>query len=126
VTPVAAIAQSGLVAATLKLTTSASNIANTGDRSRVGAKGYQPLGTVQSALADGGVAAQAVTLKPGATLIYDPTSSLANARGFVQAPEIDPIAETSNFLAAGQAFAFQVKVLRVADKEQKSLLDLTA
>ena len=125
-TSIAAIAQSGLVAATLKLTTSASNIANAGDRARVGARGYQPLGTVQTASPAGGVVAQAVTLKPGATLIYDPTASLAKVHGFVQAPEIDPISEISNVLAAGQAFAFQVKVLKTADKEDKTLLDLTA
>jgi len=126
VTPVAAIALSGLDAATLKLSTSASNIANADDRARLGARGYRPLGTVQSALPTGGVAAQAVTLKSGGFVIYDPTSSLANARGFLQAPEIDPISEVSNFIAAGQAYAFQVKVLRVADKEQKSLLDAKA
>ncbi|HZZ88433.1 MAG TPA: flagellar basal body rod C-terminal domain-containing protein [Caulobacteraceae bacterium] len=125
-TPIAAIAQSGLVAATLKLTTSAANIANADDRSRMGARGYQPLRTVQAASPTGGVTAQAVTLKPGTAVIYDPTSSLANVRGFVQAPEIDPISEVSNMIAAGQAFAFQVKVLKVADKEQKSLLDVKA
>jgi flagellar basal-body rod protein FlgC len=124
VTPVAAIAQSGLTAATLKLNSSASNIANADDTSAVGDKGYQPTDVENSALPTGGVLAQAVTLKPGTMVIYDPTSAAANARGFVQAPEIDPIAEVSNILAAGRAFAFNVKVLKTADKEDKTLLDL--
>jgi flagellar basal-body rod protein FlgC len=124
VTPVAAIAQSGIAAAALKLNASASNLVNANDTSAVGAKGYQPIEVNNSALPDGGVVAQAVTLKPGTMVIYDPTSSAANARGFAQAPEIDPIAEVSNTLAAGRAFAFSVKVLKTADDEEQTLLDM--
>ena len=93
-------------------------------RRRVGDTGYQPLGVDNSALPTGGVLAQAVTLKPGTMVIYDPTSAVANARGYAQAPEIDPISEISNTLAAGRAFAFSVKVLKTADDEEKTLLDL--
>jgi flagellar basal-body rod protein FlgC len=124
VTPVAAIAQSGIAAATLKLNASASNLANANDTSAVGAKGYQPIQVDNTALPGGGVLAQAVTLKPGSTVIYDPTSAVADARGFAQAPEIDPIAEISNTIAAGRAFAFSVKVMKAGDDEEKTLLDL--
>ena len=123
-TPVAAIAQSGIAAATLKLNASASNIANADDTSAVGAAGYQPIEVNNSAVPAGGVLAQAVTLKPGTMVIYDPTSAAADARGFVQGPEIDPIAEISNAVAAGRAFAWNVKVLKAADKQEKTLLDL--
>ena len=123
-TPVAAIAQSGIAAATLKLNASASNLANANDTSALGASGYQPIEVDNSALPTGGVLAQAVTLKPGTLVIYDPTSAVANARGYAQAPEIDPISEISNTLAAGRAFAFSVKVLKTADDEEKTLLDM--
>ena len=122
----AAIAQSGIAAATLKLNASASNTVNANDTSAVGASGYLPLGVNNSAVPTGGVVAHAVTLKPGTMVIYDPTSAAANARGFADAPEIDPIAETSNMLAAGKAFAFSVKVLKAADDEEKTLLDMTS
>ena len=122
----AAIAQSGIAAATLKLNASASNTVNANDTSALGASGYLPLGVNNSAVPTGGVVAQAVTLKPGTVVIYDPTSAAANARGFADAPEIDPIAETSNMLAAGKAFAFSVKVLKAADDEEKTLLDMTS
>ena len=122
--PVADIAQSGMTAATLKLNASASNLANANDTSALGAKGYQPIQVDNTALPGGGVLAQAVTLKPGTMVIYDPTASAANALGFAQAPEIDPIAEVSNTLAAGRAFAFSVKVMKAADDEEKTLLDL--
>ena len=123
-TPVAAIAQSGIAAATLKLNASASNTVNANDRSALGASGYQPLAVDNSALPTGGVLAQAVTLKPGTMVVYDPTSSAANARGLADAPEIDPVNEMSNTLAAGRAFAFSVKVLKAADGEDKTLLDM--
>ncbi len=123
-TPVAAIAQSGIAAATLKLNASASNVVNANDTSAVGASGYQPIEVNNSAVPTGGVLAQAVTLKPGTMVIYDPTSAAANARGFVQGPEIDPIAEISNAMAAGRAFAWNVKVLKAADKQEQTLLDM--
>jgi flagellar basal-body rod protein FlgC len=124
VTPIAAIAQSGIAAATLKLNAAASNLANAGDTSAIGASGYQPIAVDNSATPDGGVAARAVTLNTPPIVAYDPTSPVANARGYVDAPEIDPISEVSNTLAAGRAFAFSVKVLKAADKDQQTLLDL--
>ena len=124
-TPATAIALSGLTAADLRLNVSASNVANAGDESAVGAKpGYQPLGIVQTPVAGGGVAATAVTLKPGQFLAYDPTSPVASVQGLVQAPEIDPVSEIGNQLAAGHAFAFSLEALQVADEEQKALLDI--
>jgi len=124
VSTVDAIALSGIAAATLKLNASASNTANANDTSALGAKGYLPIKVDNSAVPGGGVVAQAVTLKPGSTVVFDPTSAAANALGFAQGPEIDPIAESSNMLAAGQAFAFSVKVLNVANDEEKTLLDM--
>ena len=123
--PVSAIAASGLVAATLKLGASAGNVANANDTAKVGAQpAFNPLGVETSALPEGGVVANAVTLSPGQTLAFDPTSPLANAQGLVQAPEIDPVAEISNQLLARQAFAASLAALKVADDEQKTLLNI--
>jgi flagellar basal-body rod protein FlgC len=122
---VAAIAQSGIAAATLKLNASASNLANAGDTSPIGTSGYQPTAVDDSAAPNGGgVIAQAVTVKSPALLVYDPTSAAANARGLADAPEIDPISQVSNLLAAGRAFAFSVKVLKAGDDEEQTLLDI--
>jgi flagellar basal-body rod protein FlgC len=125
VTPATAIALSGLTAATLKLNTSASNLANVDDTSPVGStSGYQPLQVQNSAAPGGGVIAKAVTVKPASLLAYDPSSPVANAQGLVQAPEIDPITEVTNQLAASQAFAYQLKVLQTANENEKTLLNL--
>jgi flagellar basal-body rod protein FlgC len=125
VTPVAAIAQSGIAAATLKLNASASNLVNAGDTSAIGSGGYQPSEVDDSPAPNGGgVIAQAVTVKSPALLVYDPASAAANAHGLAEAPEIDPISQVSTMLAAGRAFAFSVKVLKAGDDEEQTLLDL--
>ena len=123
-TPAAAIALSGMTAATLRLNVSASNLANAQDEAPVGAPGYQPLGVVQSPAPGGGVAARAVTLKPASFLSYDAASPLANAQGLVSAPEIDPVSEIGAQISAGSAFAFSLKALEAANQTEKALLDL--
>ena len=122
---VAGIALSGMTAATLKLSASASNLANIDDVAAVGAVGYQPLGVQDQAMAGGGVRATVATLKPASYLAYDPTSPLANGQGLVSRPRIDPVAEIADQIEAGHAYAFQLQALRIADEEQKALLDMT-
>jgi flagellar basal-body rod protein FlgC len=125
VTPVAAIAGSGLAAATLGLNVSAANLANANDKSAPGSKSaYAPRAVQQTPAPGGGVSAQAITLKMAQMLVYDPASPVAGANGMVQTPEIDPISEVTNQLAAGRAFAFSLEALQAADDEQKQLLDL--
>jgi flagellar basal-body rod protein FlgC len=127
VTPVAAIAGSGLAAATLGLNVSAANLANANDTSAPGSKSaYAPRGVSQSATPGGGVSAQAATLKAAQLLVYDPASPVAGVSGMVQTPEIDPVNEISNQMAAGHAFSFSLEALKAADDEQKQLLDLKA
>jgi flagellar basal-body rod protein FlgC len=126
VTPAAAIAGSGLAAATLGLTVSAANLANANDTSAPGSKSaYSPRTATQSATPGGGVSAQAVTVKTAQLLVYDPASPVAGANGMVQTPEIDPVSEVTNQIAAGRAFAFSLEALKAANDEQKQLLDLT-
>jgi flagellar basal-body rod protein FlgC len=122
--PVDAIASSGLAAATLKLNVSASNLANAQDEAAVGAPGYQPLKVQNTTAPGGGVTAVATTVKPASFLAFDPASPVANVHGLVAKPEIDPIDEVSNQLQAGRAFAFSLKALEVHNETEKTLLDL--
>jgi flagellar basal-body rod protein FlgC len=127
VTPAAAIAQSGIAAATLRLTVSASNLANANDASAPGGPpAYSPRAVRQSAAAGGGVIARAVSAKTAQLLVYDPASPVAGVGGMVQTPEIDPISEITNQIAAGRAFAFSLEALKAAEEEQQSLLDVRA
>ncbi|HUZ11447.1 MAG TPA: hypothetical protein VMU93_01175 [Caulobacteraceae bacterium] len=122
--PAAAIASSGLFAATLRLGASASNLANAGDATAVGQSGYRPLGVLATPAPGGGVAATLVATKPASFLAYDPASPLASAQGLVAMPQIDPIAEVARQLVAGRAFAAALEALEVAGRNEKTLLDL--
>jgi flagellar basal-body rod protein FlgC len=123
---VSGIALSGIAAATLKLSASASNLANIDDVSAVGSVGYQPAGVEDTAQPGGGVQATAVTLKPATYLAYEPDSPLANTTGLISMPQIDPIAEIANQIEGSEAYAFQLKTFQVADDEQQALLDMSA
>ena len=124
-TPAAAIALSGLTATTLKLNASASSLANADDTSAVGSRGYVPVQVEDSAAPGGGVVAQAIAVKPASLIAYDPASPLATAQGLIDTPDIAPITEITNQLQARQAFAFSLEALRVAEEDQKALLDVT-
>ena len=124
-TPAAAIAQSGIAAATLRFAVSGSNLVNANDVSAPGRPpAYAPRAVNQTTAPGGGVSAQVVTAKTAQLLVYDPASPVAGANGMVQTPEIDPIAEITNQIAAGRAFAFSLEALKAADDEQKRLLDI--
>jgi flagellar basal-body rod protein FlgC len=122
---VAAIALSGMNAATTSLAATASNVVNMDDVSAVGsASSYQLLGVVKASTPGGGVSGAATTLKPASLLSYDPISPVANVQGYVSVPEIDPVDEISAQMQASQAYAFSVKTLQVADETQQSLLNI--
>jgi flagellar basal-body rod protein FlgC len=125
--PAAAIALSGLTAASLKVDASASNLANAQDSPPIGSVGgFRPIGIVQTPAPNGGVVATAITLKTGPLIAFDPASAAANAAGLMLTPEIDPIAEIAGLIAGSQAFAFSLEALKVADDDEKALLDLKA
>jgi len=127
VSSAAAISRRGLAAATLGLAVSAANLANASDKAAPGSPAaYVPRAVRQTASPGGGVSAKVVTLKTAQLLVYDPASPVAGAGGLVQTPEIDPVSEITNQVAAGHAFAFSLEALKAADDEQKQLLDLKA
>jgi flagellar basal-body rod protein FlgC len=122
--PAAAIALSGLAAAGLKLTVSAGNLANADDASAVGAAAFQPAQVVTSPAPAGGVTANAVSVKPGSLLAYDPGSPLAGVTGMIDTPDIDPVSEISNQFSARHAFAASLNAFQAATAEEKTLLDM--
>ena len=89
-----------------------------------GRTAYSPVSVQNSATPGGGVTAVATTMAPGQMVAFDPTSVMANASGLVDTPEIDPVNEISNQLAASNAFAFSLEALQAADEEQQTLLDI--
>lgn len=125
--PVSAIAMTGLAAATRRLEASASNIANMrsngsptpGEEPAV----YAPLEVQLAAQAGGGVEASLAPSVRTALLAYDPQASFADAQGYVATPDIDLSQEMINLAMASYDFAANLAVIRTADDMTKAVLE---
>jgi len=54
-------------------------------------------------------------------MVYDPKHPLADAQGYISMPNVDPVAETVNMIAASRSYQANVEVLNTA----KSLMQKT-
>ena len=130
-----AIARSGMAAAMVRLTASASNVANSESDGAIpaavaaGSGGpatvYQARAVTQSETAGGGVQASVGVKRPPYRLEHDPSAPYADARGMVAAPEIDLNDERIKQIAAKQAYMANLALLRSADEMERSLLVIT-
>lgn len=125
------IAASGMAAAVTSLTATASNVANamtTGpvpDGTGASQNVYQPATVVTAPVSGGGVTARVIH-SPDYFLAYQPSDPAANAQGMVAAPNIDLASQMVNQLSASLAFQASAKLFRIADHNQKVLLDMLA
>jgi flagellar basal-body rod protein FlgC len=135
------IAQSGMLAATLRLEAAASNLANAqSDGALPDAGGLGPNPQAQepyaprrvdqvslsaSAGQSSGVAAQ-ITAAPDFFKSYKPDASFADAQGMVGSPNIDPVNEAVQLITAEQAFRSNMSVYGTADAMMKMVLDIKA
>lgn len=115
------IAGSALTAQSLRLNTTASNLANA--ESVVGADGqpYRAKQVVFQAVpvaGDGGgqaVKVAAVVESPEPPrLQYDPKNPAANADGYVALPSVNPVEEMVNMISASRAYQNNVEVMNTA------------
>jgi flagellar basal-body rod protein FlgC len=132
------IAVSGMAAAGLRLTASASNVANMLSNGPVPATGpgqpvaqtpgsvYQPLTVSQTPLPGGGVTAALAPALPSYALLYDPSAPNADAKGMVAAPNVDLGQEIVNQLTASIAYKANIHAFKAADSALKTLLDAVA
>ncbi len=125
--PVRAIALSGINTATRRLETSASNIANYRSNGALAEGGepavYAPLEVQLAAQASGGVSASIAPSARAALLAYDPQASFADARGYVAAPDVDLVRETMELAMASYELAANLAVIRTADDMTRAVLD---
>ncbi|MDI1228801.1 MAG: flagellar basal body rod C-terminal domain-containing protein [bacterium] len=128
------IALSGLRAQTTRLAATASNIANastggavpSADPSAPASTLYTPVTVDFSAQAGGGVSAQ-VRPDPNAySVIYDPSSSYANADGLVAVPDVDLAEQLVNLIETKAAYKANVSVIKTQDEILGDLLDTIA
>lgn len=120
------IARSGLDASMLRLTASASNIANAQSNGAVpgggGQAAYQPVCAELSPGAGGGVQGRLVPVDPAYRLTYDPASVHANAQGMIAAPNVDLADELVEQLSAKLAFEANLKTIStMSELERRSV-----
>lgn len=113
------IALSGLTAASRKVDTAASNIANvsTGgalDPSKGGKAPYSALETTQTSTAQGGVTADVRIKQPGYIPAYDPNSPFANEEGEIGAPNVSLDEEAVNLKLAETTYKANIQSLKTS------------
>ena len=121
------IAGSALNAQSLRLNTTASNLANAD--SVVGADGqpYRAKQVVFQATPVGRSEAQGVRVTQVVDsaapmrLVYDPSSPSANAEGYVEMPNVNVVEEMVNMISASRSYQNNVEVMNTA----KTLLQRT-
>jgi len=125
------IAGSALSAQSQRMNVAASNMANAD--SVVGPDG-QPYRARQVVFQVNPAAGQALGQEIGGVrvagvvqdqsplkMVYDPKHPLADAQGYISMPNVDPVAETVNMIAASRSYQANVEVLNTA----KTLLQKT-
>lgn len=118
------IAGSALSAQSQRMNVAASNMANAD--SVVGPDG-QPYRARQVVFQVNPAAGQALGQEIGGVrvagvvqdqsplkMVYDPKHPLADAQGYVSMPNVDPVAETVNMIAASRSYQANVEVLNTA------------
>jgi flagellar basal-body rod protein FlgC len=127
------IALSGLNDATLRVATSAQNIANSGVTGRLPTEdnasttAYMPQDVISTSASAGGVnlgvSSTTTTRQPAYVASFDPTSNDADANGSVATPNVDLATEILNAQMASNAYRANVAVIKTVDENSKKLID---
>lgn len=120
------VASSGMAAQSQRLNTVASNIANADSAAATSGAAYRAKQVVFAAepVAAGatGVAVTAIVEDASPPrLVYDPKHPLADARGYIAMPNVNPVDEMVNLLSASRSYQNNVDTLNAA----KNLLQKT-
>jgi flagellar basal-body rod protein FlgC len=125
------ISASGLRASVVRLTASASNVANarsTGrpeaDPPEQGRGAYRPVDTVQRDTVGGGTVAGVRARVPAFLPEYDPSSPDANEAGMVSAPNVDFAREAVSQIEASWSFNANLAAFRTSARMLDRLLDI--
>ncbi|MCE5388228.1 MAG: flagellar basal body rod protein FlgC [Acidithiobacillus sp.] len=128
------VASSGLTAQSYRLNVVASNLANANSATSSNGEPYRarevvfaadPLGTAPAGV--NGVQVAGVIEKPGPyKLVYQPGNPLANAEGYVQMPNVNPVDELVNMISASRAYQANVNVMNTTKTLLQQTLQLGA
>ena len=118
--PIFDIAGSALQAQSVRLSTLASNLANAGSVAGSPEETYRPLEPVFRAVSHAdpaltGVEVSGIVERSTPPLQrYEPGHPLADAEGYVYAPDVDPVSQMVNLISASRSYQAGVEVLNTA------------
>lgn len=127
-------ALSGLNAQKVRLSASASNIANISTVGRVPGSVtaptaapavYKPLTATLTSQEDGGVIASLIEKDNAYSVVSDPSSPFADAEGNIAVPNVDLAEEAVNLITTKAAFKANAAVLRAQEEMSEELLKTT-
>ena len=136
------IASSGMSATRLQMDVVAENLANADSTSGPDGKPYQRkqvslseaagggfAGALQSASGSGGglngVQVDGITTDPTpGQKVYDPGNPAADAQGYVQMPNVNPVTEMVDLITASRSYEANVQVLTAAKQMYSKTLDI--
>lgn len=130
--PIFDIAGSALAAQSVRLNAVASNLANASNVSGDPNAVYKPREAYFTATAVdpsnpalAGVQASGIVESDAPPLKrYEPGNPLADAQGYVYAPDIDPVAQMVNMISSARAYQADVEVVNTAKELALSTLNL--
>ena len=121
------VAGSGMSAQSVRLNTTASNLANadsgSGDPNQV-YKAMHPLFEAIRAVSNGVAVKGIYESTAPATARYEPGNPLADANGYVYAPAVNAVEEMVNMISASRSYQNNVEVMNTAKEMMLATLRL--
>ncbi len=123
------VAISGLNNDAFRVANATSNIVNASSSSNLpknasNYSGFVPQDVVSIANPIGGVNDTTAPYNPAYVTTYNPNSTLANSQGLIATPNVDLNNELVNVKVASVNYAANAKVIKIAEKNEKALLDI--
>lgn len=116
-----AISGSALMAQTQRMNVSASNLANADSITSTSGQAYRAKQVIFQVDDKGyqnsvvGVKVSQVIEDPAPmNLVYEPNHPLADEKGYIQKPNVDPVAEMVNTISASRSYQANVEVINTA------------
>lgn len=119
--PIFDVAGSALAAQSVRLNTIASNLANADTVGSSAETAYRPIEPVFETVRlrgqhgmTGVEVARVETLDKPAIRRFEPGHPMANAEGYIYAPDVDPVAQMVNLISASRGYQANVEVINSA------------
>lgn len=119
------IAASGLTAHQTWLDDISDNIANVNTATSTSGSAFQAKYVNVTANSAGGVSVTGTTLGSAAgQIVYDPTSGVADANGYVRMPDIDLATQMTNLIQAQRGYQANANVITQAQNQYDAALKI--